>query len=84
MAKILQILDINSDGHRVRLDDGRVIQIPHGHGEDISVGADLDAAGGPGVSRHANSPIPPSIEHLNSPAQVEANILSEIVQPHDE
>ena len=30
MAKIIQIIDVDSVGHKVRLDDGRVIQMPHG------------------------------------------------------
>lgn len=30
MAKIIQILDVDSDGHKVRLDDGRIVHILHG------------------------------------------------------
>lgn len=30
MAKILQVLDVDSDGHKVRLDDGRIVHMPHG------------------------------------------------------
>lgn len=30
MAKVLQVIDVDSDGHKVRLDDGRVIFMPHG------------------------------------------------------
>ncbi len=55
MAKIIQILDVNSDGHRVRLSDGRAVTIPHGHGDSITVGDEYT--------------IPPSLEFLNGPAQ---------------
>lgn len=87
MAKIIQILDVNSEAHRVRLDDGRVITIDHGHGDDISVGAFVADEPEDRLARMPHREpevIPPSIEHLNSPEQVQANILSEIVQPHEE
>ena len=31
MAKIIQIIDVNSDGHQVRLDDGRTVTVLHSH-----------------------------------------------------
>ncbi len=83
MAKILQVLNVDSDGHRVRLDDGRVVDIPHGSGDALSVGDELPPWFHP--LRHPETSDPVTIapvEFLNGPEQVQANILSEIVQPH--
>ena len=73
MPKILQVIDVNSDGHVVRLSDGSVATIPHG--------ADVPCVGAEFGDPPAE--IPPTIEQLNSPAQIAANILSEIMQPHE-
>jgi len=40
MAKVLQIIDVDADGHKVRLDDGQVIVMPHG-GEHPHIGKDV-------------------------------------------
>ena len=40
MAKIIQIIDVNSEGHRVRLDDGSLHTIAHG-GQSPQVGDEL-------------------------------------------
>ena len=70
MAKILAILDVNSDGHVVRLSDGSTATLPHG-GPVPTVGEEL--LGPPTLQ------FPPTIEQLNSPEQLAANILSEQV-----
>ncbi len=122
MAKIIQILDVNSEGHQVRLDDGRVVSIPHGSGDALNVGDEiprwfhplrhpeidlgvmrlgqrqwatytpqveklnqaLQEAALSGFAAAMAEPvvIPYSVEFLNSEAQAQANVLSEIVQPH--
>ena len=79
MAKIIQILDVNSDGHRLRLDNGGVVLVPHGTGQDLNVGDELKPWG----IRTQRSERAPSLEFLNSPQQVQANILSEVVLQHD-
>lgn len=43
MAKIIQVIDVDSDGHKVRLDDGRIVRMPHG-GEHPHVGQEVDEA----------------------------------------
>ena len=40
MAKIIQIIDVNSEGHQVRLDDGFLHTIAHG-GQSPQVGDEL-------------------------------------------
>ena len=75
MAKIIQILDVNSDGHRLRLDNGGVVLVPHGTGQDLNVGDELKPWG----IRTQRAESAPSLEFLNSPQQVQANILSESV-----
>ena len=76
MAKIIQVLDVNSEGHRVRLDNGWTAVIPH-NSREVVIGAEFPSLVIPEA-------IAPSTEFLNSPAQVQANILSEIVEPHTE
>lgn len=43
MAKIIQIIDVDSDGHRVRLDDGRVVHMLHG-GQHPEIGQEFTEA----------------------------------------
>ena len=69
MAKVLAILDVNSEGHVVRLSDGSITTLLH-TAEVPSVGAEC---GYPLV------PVPPPIALLNSLEQISANMLSEIV-----
>ena len=38
MARIIQIIEVDSGGHSIRLDTGERVKVPHGHGHDISVG----------------------------------------------
>ena len=73
MLTVLAVLDVNSEGHVVRLSDGSTTTLLH-TADVPSVGAEL---GSPPVS------IPPSIDHLNSPEQVAANVLSEMVKRYD-
>jgi len=76
MAKIIQIIDTDSAGHRVRLDDGHIVSLKHSH--DVpNIGAEVN--GDDFLFDHGK---PMSIEQMNSDAQVQANLLSEIVQPH--
>ena len=75
MAKIIQIIDTDSAGHRVRLDDGHIVSLKHSH--DVpNIGAEVN--GDDFLFDHGK---PMSIEQMNSDAQVQANILSEIVKP---
>lgn len=48
MAKVLQVIDVDSNGHCVRLDDGRIVVTPHGGdhpqvGEEFPEPEDTDA-----------------------------------------
>jgi hypothetical protein len=48
MAKVLQVIDVDSNGHCVRLDDGRIVVTPHGGdhpqvGEEFPEPEDADA-----------------------------------------
>jgi hypothetical protein len=75
MPKIIQIIDTDSTGHRVRLDDGSIVSLKHSH--DVpTVGAELNEDDF--LFDHGK---PMSIEQMNSDAQVAANVLSEIVKP---
>ena len=78
MPKIIQVIDVDSLGHKVRLDDGRVMFL-HYTGRDISIGSDVEDA-----VCTTPATIAPSVEFLNSPEQVQANILSEVVLQHGE
>jgi hypothetical protein len=74
MPKIIQIIDTDSTGHRVRLDDGSIVSLKHSH--DVpTVGAELNEDDF--LFDHGK---PMSIEQMNSDAQVAANVLSEIVK----
>jgi hypothetical protein len=86
MAKILQIIDVDSDGFKVRLNTGDVIRMPHG-GEHPHVGQELVerpffVSDRPQLVRQVDEDsieklyTPPTIEQLNSPAQAEAQRMS--------
>jgi len=75
MAKIIQIIDTDSTGHRVRLDDGSIVSLKHSY--DVpTVGSELNEDDF--LFDHGK---PMSIEQMKSDAQVAANVLSEIVKP---
>ena len=78
MPKIIQLIDSDSDGHKFRLDNGTLVTVPYGGGH-YSVG---DTFGDPG-SVHRMS-MAPTVEQLESPAQVAANVLSELVKIHSD
>ena len=69
MAKIIAIFDVGSNGSKVRLDDGRTIEI-QGH---PSVGDEIFGVG-PGGRPPV---IPMTARQMNSRKQVEADVLSE-------
>lgn len=71
MAKIIAIFDVGSNGSKVRLDDGRTIEIA-GH---PSVGDEIFGAG-PGGKPPV---IPMTIEQMNGGERVTANLPSEVV-----
>ena len=77
MAKIIQIIDTDSAGHRVRLDDGHIVLLKHSTQGPPTIGSELKDEDF--LFDHGK---PLSIEQMNSDAQVQANVLSEIVQPH--
>ena len=77
--KIIEVCDINSEGHKVRLSDGSYDTIPHNTGS-VSVGEEwppvkLDIETGAVT-------VAPTLAELNSDAQIGrlANILSEKVK----
>ena len=70
MAKIIQIIDVDSAGHQVRLDNGFLHTIAHG-GQSPQVGEELVE------ETHA-----PTIGQLNSPEQEQAQALSEEVSEY--
>lgn len=75
--KIIEVCDINSEGHKVRLSDGSYDTIPHNTGS-VSVGEEwppvkLDIETGAVT-------VAPTLAELNSDAQIAANILSEKVK----
>jgi hypothetical protein len=73
MAKIIQVIDVNSEGHTFRLSDGSMVSAPHG-GEHYSIGDEWGKAPEPQGQ-------PMTVEQAESPAQVEANLISEVVKP---
>jgi hypothetical protein len=68
MAKIIQVIDVNSEGHTFRLSDGSMVSAPHG-GEHYSIGDEWGKAPEPQGQ-------PMTVEQAESPAQVEANLIS--------
>ena len=74
MAKVIAVFDVNSNGCSVRLDDGRTIMLDHAAGHSApSIGDEIGGL--------KQGQIPPTIAQLNSPEQVQANLLSQVV--HD-
>ena len=70
MAKILQILDVDSAGHKVSLDDGRVIVIPHG-GDHPIVGQEI--AESPTALELENGRLKAEIENWKAESQQQCN-----------
>lgn len=85
MAKVLQIIDVDSDGHKIRLDDGRVVYAPHGGelphiGQEFTEIAQPVSDDAPEVEEEpADEVKAPTIEQLDSDAQAQAQDLSVIV-----
>lgn len=71
MAKVIAVWDIDATSCKVRLDDGRTLQVPHGEGYP-SIGDEFGKIQKPAA--------PMTVEQMNNPAQVEANILSEVAK----
>ena len=86
LPKIIQILDVDSDGHTVRLSNGDVIKLPHTENHPPTVGEVLQelkdgrTAVFPETGGRAVRVIPMALAQMNSPEQVAANVLSEIVK----
>jgi hypothetical protein len=76
MAKIIQLIETDSTGHLVRLNDGHVVLLKHSDQGPPTVGSELNEDDF--LFDHGK---PMSIEQMNSDAQVAANVLSEIVKP---
>lgn len=90
--KIIEICDVSAAGYRVRISDGSYHQLAHTvsrTGQELTVGADWGAWSESSVTDEGETfsqalppypvrpaVIPPTLEHLNSEAQMEANILS--------
>lgn len=81
MMTVIQILDTNSVGHSVRLSTGHTVVIPHS-GHEVTIGTQVEniRLGPEGVLvdivQPAPKPLAPTLEQLNSEAQVAANIAS--------
>ena len=73
MARIIEVIDIDSVGHTVRLDNGAVVTVEHAHefrAQSVGDVMDLPPDAGP----------PRSVEDLRHVSQVEANIMSELIK----
>jgi hypothetical protein len=91
-VKIIEICDVNSEGHKIRLADGTYRTVPHGalKGEhELTVGSEYVEPNPAMLEAWKTDPTDPkfddgsqpmTIEQMNSEAQVAANILSEVVK----
>lgn len=70
MPKVIQIIDVDAEGHKLRLDNGDIVRTQHPYVPHLGEELGVDPT-------HAT---PPTVEQMNSAAQVEANILSEVVK----
>jgi hypothetical protein len=70
MAKIIQLIETDSTGHLVRLNDGHVVLLKHSDQGPPTVGSELNEDDF--LFDHGK---PTSIEQMNSDAQVAANVL---------
>lgn len=82
MPRIIQIIDVDSSGHKCRMDDGELAFLPHDPGCVPCIGEELELIDGrwsavPGGLPHL------TVERANSPAQVAANIASELIAPRE-
>lgn len=73
MARVIAIYDVGSNGCKVRLSDGRTLEIDHGPNGMPTIGDEFMDIQKP-KSRAM------TIEEMNGPAQVQANILSQKVK----
>lgn len=62
MARVLQIIDVDSEGHKVRLDDGRTIVMPHS-GQHPHIGEEVTS----GASEPQTSNIPQGVDSSPAP-----------------
>jgi hypothetical protein len=90
--KIIEICDVNSEGHKIRLADGTYRTVPHGvlkGDHELTVGSEYVEPNPAMLEAWKSDPTDPlyddgskpmTIEQMNSEAQVAANILSEQVK----
>ena len=79
MPYIIQVIDVDSAGHKCRMDDGEIAFLPHDascvpcQGQLLERGEDGRWVEVPGGLPHL------TVERANAPAQTAANILSELI-----